>query len=310
VRPRTLEPVVVPDPDSADLDVGQIIVKAEIGSLCGTDLPRWGGSEWTELPARPGFPLHECVGAVVASRSERIRVGERVVALPDADAGLCELFVSDQSRAAIVPDDLAPETAVLAQPVSTVLWAVERLGDISGKRVLLIGHGSMGHLAGWQLARAGAEVAAVDQRAVAAPEWGIGKAYRTTSSELSVDEVGEVDLTVEIVGHQEQTLLDAARLTRHRGTVLAFGVPRPGAELPFSDYFHRNLDLVSSVTPILDKYLSAGLREVAAAPDLLSSLVTAVYSWSEVPNAYEAYAAAAPGRLKIQVDLRETVGTL
>lgn len=303
VRPRVFESMDIPEPESAGLVAGQFVVRAELGSLCGSDLPRWDGSEWDDFPTGPGFPLHECVGIVTASRSERIAVGARVVAMPQDDAGLRGLFVSDHHRAAIVPETMTPAIAVLAQPVSTVLWALERVGDVSGLRVLLIGHGSMGHLAGWLLSRAGAQVAVVDPRAKAAPEWGVDEVYQTTSGMLSEAEAGEVDLTMELVGHQEQTLLDAARLTRHRGTVLAFGVPKPGTRLPFDRYFRRNLTLVSSVTPMWDRYLAAALDVVADSAQLLGSLVTATFPWSEAPDAYEAYAAPMSDRLKIQIDL-------
>lgn len=48
------------------------------------------GYDGDPYPLQPGLSVHECVGTVVASRSERFKEGDFVLALPDRHDGLVE----------------------------------------------------------------------------------------------------------------------------------------------------------------------------------------------------------------------------
>lgn len=86
IGPRLFGPLESHPLDSADLQPGHLIVRRTLGTICGTDVPNWNGSEWSTFPSAPGFPLHECVGTVMASRSIEHSVGRRVLAIPRAIA--------------------------------------------------------------------------------------------------------------------------------------------------------------------------------------------------------------------------------
>jgi L-iditol 2-dehydrogenase len=305
---KTLTPAMLDAPSKEDLKSRELIIQTDIGSICGSDIPRWDGSEWFHFPGRPGFPMHECIGTVIASRAENFQRGDRVVAMPAGDAGLAEYFITSDLECARVPIGLESSLAVLAQPLSTVLWALDRLESVAGLRVLLIGYGAMGHLAGWMLNARGADVTAVDPVGDReASVWGISRIYKVRSDELSIDDVGEVDLTVELVGHQSRTMLDAIRLTRRRGTILSFGVPAPGMALPLEQIFRQNLTIVTSVTPPWSSYLPVALEKLAAERLLMSRLVSHSFTMSEAPDAYLTYAdrQMQPSRLKVQVNISE-----
>ena len=53
----------------------------------------------TEYPLNPGMTVHECIGVVAASASERFREGDEVLALPRGNGALAEYFVSHESVA-------------------------------------------------------------------------------------------------------------------------------------------------------------------------------------------------------------------
>jgi len=78
--------VAVPTP--GDLDDGQVLLRVIAGGICGSDIPYFRGvhpiPEVPGLAGRlsaelPGFPMHEVVGEVVASRHPETAVGSYVV---------------------------------------------------------------------------------------------------------------------------------------------------------------------------------------------------------------------------------------
>ncbi|MFE5594583.1 zinc-binding dehydrogenase [Streptomyces sp. NPDC056549] len=301
--PRTFEAVALDLPDPQDLESGHAVVRLEAGVACGSDIPRWDGSEWSGFPAAPGFPLHEAVGRVVHSRSNLLPVGSRIVGIPQHDRGLQEMFVASDEAAVVVPDDVPPTVAAIVQPLSTVLYAVERLGDVSGRSVLLIGFGALGHLTAWLLRLRGAEVATVDP--VPEPEaatWGAERHFDIAAAGLSASDLDWApDIVVEIVGHGQDAVADAIRLVRPRGTVLVMGVPRPNAVLPLEEAFHRNVALISSVQPPWREYLTKARALVEIHTDFLARLITHTVPFDAAPKAYELYAQRVPGRLKVAV---------
>lgn len=304
---RSLQRVDVPMPSASDIQPGEAVIRFEAATICGSDMPKWTGAEWKDYPTTPGFPLHECVGEVAVSNSPKLKVGDRVLAMPLNDLGLQEYFVTNDSQALIIDTDLAPMAAALIQPLSTALYAVERLGDVQGQRVMVIGLGALGHLTAWLLKEAGAELVTVDPVAsVLHEEWQLGKHYTMKSEELDEDALdAPVDAVVEVVGHQEQTVMDAVRLVRRRGTVLAMGVPRPEATLDFGPLFRKNVSLISSVTPPWEEYFARAYEIVKANTEQLEKLVTDQFAFSEAAKAYEKYEDRASGRLKVGIVMDE-----
>ena len=146
VSPRSFAPVEAPLPHLPSGVPDRILVRSQWVSLCGSDIPFFIGSKrHTPYPLAPGAPAHECVGQVVESRSGLFRPGDRVVAIPDGDQGLAEFFVAQAAKATRLPPDVSePEGCCLIQPLSTVLNAVHRLGDLAGRSVAVVGLGSIG----------------------------------------------------------------------------------------------------------------------------------------------------------------------
>jgi len=129
-------------------DERDVLIRAEVGSICGSDLHQIM-HEWEPHEIRqPGFPCHETVGVVVDSRSPGFRPGDRVLATPNLlhAAGFAE-YQALPSRFLIRVEDtsIPPTTIVLAQQLGTTIFAAKRFWDgPGGDTAVIIGAGSGG----------------------------------------------------------------------------------------------------------------------------------------------------------------------
>ena len=73
--PRRLQLTDVPVPEPAD---GEVLVKLEALSVCGTDMMAYRHPQPEEdYPLGHGTPCHECAGTIVQSQLEEWPVGRR-----------------------------------------------------------------------------------------------------------------------------------------------------------------------------------------------------------------------------------------
>src|SRR5256885_17082809 len=82
-----IEAVDVADPGAPAH--GQVIVAAQTGCLCGSDIPYFSEAQ-AAYPLPVGLSLHEIIGCVTASASESFKVGDRVLAMPQGLLGCAE----------------------------------------------------------------------------------------------------------------------------------------------------------------------------------------------------------------------------
>jgi threonine dehydrogenase-like Zn-dependent dehydrogenase len=312
VKPREFQTVEVTQPGIGD---GQILVRLEKAVVCGSDIPKFTGL-WRDLsyPLPPGMPIHECVGTVVESRSSRFQSGDRVVAIPQGDRGLAEYYSADEDKAVHIPDPIArSEASLLIQPLSTVVYALDRLGDIAGRTAVVVGLGPIGLLVTWLLNQCGASrIIGVDPlawRCEAARRLGAVHTFDMHSERLlpliSQDKTWEpADICVEAVGQQTRTINDCLYLVRRCGTVLALGVPlEPVYPFEYHRFFRRNLNLVASVTPPDHTYMLRAADLVCRYEQELVSLITHRFDLDQATEAYTLYETRAAGHpLKVSIN--------
>src|SRR5512139_956527 len=190
IRPREFVQVETDIPDLNAAGPGRILVLPSWVSMCGSDIPFFTGSKrHRAYPLIVAAPIHECVGRVVESTSGLFKAGDQVIAIPEGDRGLSEYFVAQAAKAAKLPPDLEDYgTACLIQPLSTVINAVDRLGDVAGKSVAVIGLGSIGLFFCWLLRKRGAaHIVGIDplaQRCQAALKLGASQVIAKRSIEV------------------------------------------------------------------------------------------------------------------------------
>jgi L-iditol 2-dehydrogenase len=311
VKPRQFHTVEIARPEIGD---GQILVRLDKVVLCGSDIPKFTGM-WRGLhyPLPPGMPIHECVGTVVDSRSPRFQVGDRVVAVPKGDQGLAEYYVADDSKAIVIPEPLVhSEASLLIQPLSTVVYALDRLGDVAGRTAVVVGLGPIGLLATWLLHEYGAHVVGVDPiawRCEAAQRLGAARTFDLHSERLlplvAQDDAWEApDICVEAVGQQSRTINDCLYLVKRCGQVLAMGVPlEPVYPIDYTRFFRQNLNLIASVTPPDETYMIRAGELVARHEQEMAFLITHRFTPDQAAEAFTLYETRAGDRpLKVLVD--------
>jgi L-iditol 2-dehydrogenase len=239
------------------------------------------------------------VGIVMESHSPRFQAGDRVVAVPKGDQGLAEYYVAASSKAIVIPEPLVhSEASLLIQPLSTVVYALDKLGDVADRTAVVVGLGPIGLLTTWLLLQYGARVVGVDpitSRCQVARRLGAERTYELHSERLLTaicqgEEWEPADIVVEAVGQQTRTINDCLYLARHGGTVLALGVPlEPVYPFEFTKFFRQNIDLIASVTPPDETYMLRAAELVGRYEPELASLITHRFIPDRAAEAFTLY---------------------
>lgn len=316
-RPRFFELKKVPVPLLPGGGEELVLVRTEWVSMCGSDIPFFTGNKrYRSYPLAPGAPIHECVGEVVESTAEKIRPGDAVLSIPDGDLGLAEFFVAQASKTILLNRDLAdPGMACVIQPLSTVMNAVDRLGDLTGKSVAVMGLGSIGLMFCWLAKQRGAgSIVGIDPlqercrfaETVGASQTICGRGIEIVQKvRLSREEWVPPDICIEAVGHQMDTINDCLELVRKYGTVAAFGVPdHPVYALEYETFFRKNAVLMGTVTPDWAAYLPEARKLFVANREVLSTLVTHNMPIREAQQAFCMYERHENGIVKAILDMR------
>lgn len=315
VNPRAFKIVDTPIPRLGAENPEYLLIRTRWVSMCGSDIPFFTGSKRNKnFPFAPGFPIHECVGQVVESTSSLFKPDDWVIAIPEGNLALAEYFVAQADKSVLLPPDLASSPAsCLIQPLSTVLNAVDRLGNIEGKSVWIIGLGSTGLFFCWLLKMNGAEqVVGIDPcnyRCLLAEQLGASRVYPMRSIEVvqlsrqSFRQWEYADICVEAVGHQMDTLNDCFDLIRKRGTVAAFGVPDHNVyAMEFETFFRKNAVLIATVTPDWRQYLGRARDLFSANRVEFDKWVTHVLPIREAERAFNLYQRHEDGIVKAVLD--------
>jgi threonine dehydrogenase-like Zn-dependent dehydrogenase len=283
--------------------------------MCGSDIPFvTGGKRTNHFPIAPGAPIHECVGQVVESTSALFEPGDGVIAIPEGNQGMAEFFVAQTARAVKLPSDLTSSgTGPLIQPLSTVMNAVDRLGNVQGRSVAVIGLGSTGLFFCWWLNKLGAVgIVGIDPneyRCQLAERTGKVQTYPLPSSEVvrvarqSPGEWDPPDILIEAVGHQMDTINHCLELVRKGGTVLAFGVPdQPVYAIEYETFFRKNANLIASVTPEWREYLHKARDLFISYREELEAWVTHRFPIRDAAEAFSLYERHEQGIVKAVLD--------
>ncbi|WP_314649597.1 L-idonate 5-dehydrogenase [uncultured Microbacterium sp.] len=249
------------DRDAPEPRDGEVRLRVGFVGICGSDLHYYFHGANGEYTIRePLVPGHELSGVVDLDPSGRLAPGTPVTvhparygasvpgleerphlrpggdylgsaaADPHRQGGASELLIVEDHMVRVLPAGLPLERAALAEPLAVALHAVGLAGDISGRRVLVIGAGPIGLLVVAAAVHAGAAVVgASDVRAEP-----LDRAQTLGATEVAL--VGRdtidpesYDVVFECSG-VGAALTQAVRAARRAGTVVQVGM-LPNAEI-------------------------------------------------------------------------------
>lgn len=283
--------IVYPRPESFELTQvdlrapgpREVVIEVDLAGVCGTDLHLHHGEFGPSYPLTPG---HELTGIVVARGDEvdAPEIGDRVVADNTVWCGSCEncgrgrpafctrirahgvnapgafaeSVILSADRCYVV-NDLAPEVAVLTEPIACVVRGIDVLDASPGAHVLVFGAGPTGLLMAQLLKKyAGARrvvVAAPSQHKLdLAARHGADLTVRLDRSDpaaardtLLADAPSGFDIVIDATG-AIPVLEQAIGLTRSGGTLMVYGMAAEDAVWPVPPYeiFRRELTIKGS----------------------------------------------------------------
>ena len=185
--------------------------------------------------------------------------------------GLSEYVIAAERQLLAVPEEFSDVDAVVAQPLACVICAVDRLGEVSGQRAVVLGQGPTGLLIDQVLVDRGALVTGVDPVDRSALAAAMGAAFVHVSSRGWAHQTAgdqRPELVVEAVGHQTATLDHALRGVAPGGQVFVFGVnDDPYYPLNMQHLLRKNLALRAGITVDHARYLARRVRPPAAVPE-------------------------------------------
>lgn len=333
-----IEPGVVEIRDVADPQPhhGQVLVRVEGSSICGSDLTGyWGVNARMRLPTIPG---HEVAGTVVAvadgGRSEleglRVAIEPNVSCrecewclsgLPnvctqyrvlgesmDVPGGLAEFVVVAGDQVYPLPDDISAIEGAVIQPLSISYHGVVERGAVApDETILIIGAGPIG-LAALLFARdIGARTVVADvveDRLQIARRLGADLCIRADSADVA-EAMREAtggrgaDVTVEAVGGaQQQSLVDAVGATATRGRIVILGTFAKPPQ-PFPAYAFKNSELTMLGSHGHPGSFAPTLDLVASGRIRPSDLITHTIPLADAASAFTMLDERADGVIKV-----------
>jgi threonine dehydrogenase-like Zn-dependent dehydrogenase len=309
--PGVFESVEVAAPKADQLRTGEVLLRTLAGGICGSDTPKFTGRtgfrvdrDGVLLPWPAGYPLHEVVGEVLASRHSEVAVGSRVVGWATGVDALAEFVVTSGAEVYEYDPALSPENAVIMQPLACVLYAVAQL-PVQDADAAVLGLGPIGLLFSHVLKSTGAaRIVGVDpvDRAAAAAAFGLDAALRTTSGAWAASLRNECrpDLVIEAVGHQVSTLQHAIAAAAPHGRIMYFGIPDDEVyPVDMAAVLRKNLTLSAGITHERREMLAQAGTYLAKYPELCSELISGIYPADRAQQAFDTASVAAPDRIKV-----------
>ena len=284
---------VLEDRPTPRMKPGDVLVKVAYVGVCHTDIEVLNGTLGyyrRGLGTYPIVPGHEYAGRVVGVGSNVTDVsrGDAVVAETLQGCGECDacrddniaacqlrtevgVFGHDGAYAEYVvvsarsvhrlPEGTDLQRATLIEPLSVVMRALRRAGDLlaQGPRCAVVGAGPIGHLAALVLSHKGHDVTVIEPHAERRAL--IERPGILTLAEMPTG--GDFDLWVEATG-DARVLSDVFERSRAQSTILLLGLPYGPRPFNFARLVSDEKTMVGSV--------GATRRDVQAAVDILPQM--------------------------------------
>jgi len=312
-----------PNPVAAS---NQVLIKVDAGGICGSDLHYYNHGGFGDIRIREPMILgHEIAGrvSVVGDEVDGLSVGDLVAINPSRPCGVCKFcreamynqcldmryygsamrfphvqgafsqeLVVDAAQCVKLVEGTSAQHAAFAEPLAVALAAVNKLGKLIGKRVLVTGSGPIGALVVAACKVHGAlEVVATDvvdnalesARAVGADHT-INVATHASDLEPYTSDKGYFDAVVEASGN-ERALRAALNVLRPRGRLVLLGLGGD-VNLPLNQLVAKEINMAGNFRFHEEFFWAVQLISDRRIP--LDPLLTAVFPVEDAVAAFEA----------------------
>ena len=307
----------VPVPEIND---DQVLVKIKRIGICGSDIHVFHGQHpYVSYPLTQG---HEVSGQIVQTGKniENLKVGQKVTIEPQIYCGHChpcthgkynlceslkvigfqalgtasEYFAVDAKKITALPDDFTYNEGSMIEPLAVTVHACKRAGDVSGRKVAVLGAGPIGILLAQTLKAYGADKVLLtdvsDFRLELAKKCGVDFTCNTKENDFSkylVDCFGEdkADVIYDCAGN-DITMNQAIQNARKGSEIVLVAVYAGIAKVDLAKLNDSELVLNTSMMYRHEDYLEA-IRIVQEKKVSLKPLMTKHFSFAEYQQAYE-----------------------
>lgn len=315
---------------------GQVLMRTERIGICGSDIHVFHGKHpYTRYPVIQGHEVSGIVAAV-GDNVDSVAVGDRMTFTPQIKCGTCypcrhglynvceqlkvmgfqadgaaqEYLVLPDWNVVKVPDEINIDHAAMIEPVAVAVHAVAQGGDVEGKKVLVLGAGTIGNLVAQVALASGAESVMItdttEYKLEHARNVGIDAAINSARNDLA-KELGvhfgpdRADLILECVG-SAITAAQAIECARNGTTVVIVGVH--GEKPPFNLGYVQDHELyvVGSAMYRKDDFLRA-IELMTSGRMSLDALVTHRFAFDDYLQAYQAIERANGECMKVMVEV-------
>jgi L-iditol 2-dehydrogenase len=314
---------------------GEVLLRVRRIGVCGSDVHVYHGKHpYTSYPVVQGHEFSAEVAALGAGVTHPA-VGSLVTAMPQIVCGVCrpcrrgdyhicdqlkvqgfqapgcaqELWVTRADSLVALPTGFSLEQGALVEPAAVAVHAVRRAGEVTGRRVAVLGAGPIGNLVA-QVARAeGARVLVTDlsdyrlgiaQACGLAATSNAGRESLAAASQRVFGDDG-FDLAFECVGAQP-TIAAAIAALQKGGTIVVVGVFGDQPRVDLGLVQDRELNLHGTLMYQRRDYERA--VELMAASDLCTEpLISCHYPLADYLAAYEHIEAHRETTMKVFIDL-------
>jgi threonine dehydrogenase-like Zn-dependent dehydrogenase len=293
----------------------RVLVRTLNAAVCGSDHPLYLGSG--TYPAPPGMSLHESIGIVERTWTDRCKEGDLILALPTGSDALAEYFMGIGPSVVPLPPGMPREQLLMAQPLGTVIYCLRKLGHWFNAEVAIVGQGPMGLLfTGMMRSMGAALIIGIDRHAnrlEAARRMGATHTVNTAETDPAeaVKEITQgrmADLVIEVVG-EEDTFNMCITLARRNAYFINFGVPRKNAyTIDIGSLFRKNLKLITSVGPDVHIDFPRAMQMIAERRIDVSPLITHILPFARAQEAFDLSTRRKHEAIKVVVDFEEKAG--
>ncbi len=316
---------------------GEILLKVMKIGICGSDIHVYHGKHpFTKYPVTQGHEV-SCMVEALGEGVEGFRVGQKVTVEPQVYCGecypcthgkynLCEnlkvmgfqttglashYFAVDAAKVTPLPDEMTFDQGAMIEPAAVTVHAARRAGNLSGKKVAVLGAGPIGILTAQSVKAFGAASVMItdvsDYRLEIAKKCGADFIYNTKNVDFGaamLEAFGsdKADVIYDCAGN-DITMGQAIKYARKGSLIILVAVYAGMANVDLAVLNDHELTLDTTMMYRHEDYVDA-IRFVREGKIVLEPLMSKWFNFRDYLEAYQYIDANRETTMKVLIDVQ------